>query len=109
MAGNRDLKLKALMVEDYGQYPLEGFNKGKKETTAHYRINEAIQSRHEEETEVVRLQAKLEVLDNLNGLFDLMNDKEKIESEVRLSEDKMDDVKVPPMDWFKLDEPKMWE
>ncbi|CAH8302195.1 unnamed protein product [Eruca vesicaria subsp. sativa] len=46
--------------------------------TIYVQVDEAIQSRHEEETEVVRLQAKLEVLDHLNGLFDLMNDREKL-------------------------------
>ncbi|CAH8354288.1 unnamed protein product [Eruca vesicaria subsp. sativa] len=116
MAGNRDLKMKAPMNDDYGETPLDGFNKGVKETTAHYReilamykeMNDAIEARHQEEIEVVRLQAKLEVLDHLNDLFELINEKENLESELRLAEAKMDDVKVPSMDWFKLGEPKMW-
>ncbi|KAJ4876020.1 Uncharacterized protein Rs2_41038 [Raphanus sativus] len=37
MAGNKDLKMKAPMVEDYGSTVEEAFKKGRLETTQHYR------------------------------------------------------------------------
>ncbi|CDY23663.1 BnaA05g17660D [Brassica napus] len=39
----------------------------------------------------------------------LSEEKEKIESELVLAEAKASDVKVPYIDWYKLNEPQMFD
>ncbi|XP_056841710.1 uncharacterized protein LOC108831412 [Raphanus sativus] len=57
MAGNKDLKMKAPMVEDYGSTVKEAFKKGRLETTQHYRaklfmykqLQEGLMKKHDAE------------------------------------------------------------
>ncbi|KAF2560158.1 hypothetical protein F2Q68_00016261 [Brassica cretica] len=69
----------------------------------------AIVAKHEEDIEVNRIQAKLELLDELIKLSALKSEKEKLEADLRLAQAKEADVKVPNIDWFKLGEPKMYD
>ncbi|CAF1930264.1 hypothetical protein Bca4012_072889 [Brassica carinata] len=59
--------------------------------------------------EVNRIQAKLELLDELIKLSALKSEKEKLEADLRLAQAKEADVKVPNIDWFKLGKPKMYD
>ncbi|KAL0899076.1 hypothetical protein Bca101_083037 [Brassica carinata] len=108
MAFNKHLKLKAPMVEDYGSSLEEAFNKGVEATTEHYRaklfiykqLNDAIAKKRVEELEVSRIQGKLE----------LMNEKEKqLEFKLVRAEASAADVELPYIDWYKLNEPQMFD
>ncbi|KAL0695806.1 hypothetical protein Bca4012_062986 [Brassica carinata] len=117
MAFNKDLKLKAPMVQDYGSSLEEAFNKGKEETTEHYRaklflckqLHDALIKKHAEELEVSRTEVKLELIDELFNMSALSEEKEKLESELVLAMAKVSDVKVPYIDWYKLNEPQMFD
>ena len=76
---------------------------------AMYEQKNAIVAKHEEDIEVNRIQAKLELLDELIKLSALKSEKEKLEADLRLAQAKEADVKVPNIDWFKLGEPKMYD
>ncbi|CAN6894567.1 unnamed protein product, partial [Brassica oleracea] len=52
---------------------------------------------------------KLELFDELFNMSALSEEKEKIESELVLAEAKAADVKVPYIDWYKLNEPQMFD
>ncbi|CAF2053645.1 unnamed protein product [Brassica oleracea var. botrytis] len=55
------------------------------------------------------ISAKLELLDKLIPSYAMKSDKENLESELRLAEARMANVKVPNIDWFKLGEPNMYD
>ncbi|KAL0722846.1 hypothetical protein Bca4012_037445 [Brassica carinata] len=117
MAFNKDLKLKAPIFEDYGSSLQEAFNRGKYQTTEHYRAklfmykqqHDALIKKHAEELEVSKIEGKLELIDELFNESVLSEEKEKLESELVLAVAKASDVKVPTIDWFKLNEPQMYD
>lgn len=117
MAFKKDLKRKSPMTDDYGTSLEEAFKNGKEGTTAHYQailfmykeLHDALITKHAEELEVARVQGKLELFDELFSMSALSEEKEKIESELVLAEAKAADVKVPYIDWFKLNEPQMFD
>ncbi|CAN6900534.1 unnamed protein product [Brassica oleracea] len=90
---------------------------GMERTTAHYQailfmykqLHDALIKKHAEELEVARVQGKLELFDELFNMSALSEEKEKIESELVLAEAKAADVKVPYIDWYKLNEPQMFD
>ncbi|KAG2314232.1 hypothetical protein Bca52824_017354 [Brassica carinata] len=82
MAGRTDLKLKRPLEDEYGSTPKEAFK---------------------------AISAKLELLKKLIPSYAMKLDKETLESEQRLAEVRMADVKVPTIDWIKLGEPYMYE
>lgn len=117
MAFNRDLKLKKPIVEDYSYSLEEAFNKGKNETRDRYRAMlfmyqnqlEAITAKHDEEREVYRVQGKLELLKELFKKDARRKEKNKLKTELVLAKEKMDGVKIPYVDWFKMGEPQMFD
>ncbi|KAG2329600.1 hypothetical protein Bca52824_000780 [Brassica carinata] len=118
MAFNKDLKLKAPMVEDYGSSLEEAFNKGVEATTEHYRaklfiykqLNDAITKKHVEEREVSRIQGKLELMNELFKKNPFSKEKEKqLDFELVRAEAKAADVQLPYIDWYKLNEPQMFD
>ncbi|KAL0685673.1 hypothetical protein Bca4012_052521 [Brassica carinata] len=117
MAGNKDLKLKPPFEDDYGSIPKDSFEKEKTETQSHYSAlltmqkeqTDAIIVKRDTELEVRDINAKLELLDHIIAKSVPKSNKENLESELRLSEEKMADVKVPYIDWYKLDEPHMYD
>nr|ABD65064.1 hypothetical protein 27.t00042 [Brassica oleracea] len=96
MAFNRDLKLKKPIVEDYSYSLEEAFNKGKNET------RDPITAKHDEEREVYRVQGKLELLKELFKKDARRKEKNKLKTELVLAKEKMDGVKIPYVDWFKM-------
>ena len=72
-------------------------------------VHDALIKKHAEELEVARVQGKLELFDELFNMSALSEEKEKIESELVLAEAKAADVKVPYIDWYKLNEPQMFD
>ncbi|KAJ4889509.1 Uncharacterized protein Rs2_29257 [Raphanus sativus] len=130
MAFNKDLKLKAPMVEDYGSSLQEAFNKGKEASTEHYRaklfsfkqLHDALikkhaeehevsrtEARHDEEREVYRVLGKLELLKELFNMAAMTKEKKKLETELVLAKEKMDGVKISYVDWFRLGESQMFD
>ncbi|KAL0742202.1 hypothetical protein Bca4012_083715 [Brassica carinata] len=117
MAFNKDLKLNAPMVEDYCSSLEEAFNKGMEASTEHYRaklfiykqLNDAVTKKHDEAREVSRTQGKLELMNELFNKSALSEEKEKLEFELVLAEAKAADVKLPYIDWYKLNEPHMFD
>ncbi|CAF2152230.1 unnamed protein product [Brassica rapa] len=116
MAFNKDLKRKSPMTEDYGTSLEEAFKNGMEGTTAHYQailfmykqLHDAVIKKHAQELEVTRIQGKLELFHELFNMSALSEEKEKLESELVLAEAKASDVKVPYIDWYKLNEPQMF-
>ncbi|KAJ4873200.1 Uncharacterized protein Rs2_45126 [Raphanus sativus] len=117
MAGNKDLKMKAPMVEDYGSTVEEAFKKGRLETTQHYRaklfmykqLQEGLMKKHDAELEVSRVAGKLELIEELFNESAFTELKEKLESDLVLATAKVADVEVPFIDWYKLGEPQMFD
>ncbi|KAJ4906082.1 Uncharacterized protein Rs2_09740 [Raphanus sativus] len=117
MAGNKDLKMKAPMVEDYGSTVEEAFKKGRLETTQHYRaklfmykqLQEGLINNHDAELEVSRVAGKLELIEELFNESAFTELKEKLESDLVLATAKVADVEVPFIDWYKLGEPHMFD
>ncbi|CAN7124346.1 unnamed protein product [Brassica rapa subsp. narinosa] len=117
MAFKKDLKRKSPMTDDYGTSLEEAFKNGMEGTTVHYQailfmykqLHDALIKKHAEELEVARVQGKLELFDELFNMSALSEEKEKIESELVLAEAKAADVKVPYIDWYKLNEPQMFD
>ncbi|KAG2323000.1 hypothetical protein Bca52824_016213 [Brassica carinata] len=117
MAGNNDLKLKRPLEDVYVPTPEEAFGKAKLETQLHYRAMLAMQKEqldaiiltNEAEGEVKAIRAKLELLDKLIPSYAMKSDKENLESELRLAEARMADMKVPVIDCFKLGEPNVYD
>ncbi|KAL0795881.1 hypothetical protein Bca101_067258 [Brassica carinata] len=109
MAFNKDLKLKAPMVQDYGSSLEEAFNNGMIATRERYRGMlfmyqdrlEAITARHDEEREVYRLLGKLELVKELFNMAAMRKEKKKLETEFVLAKEKMDGVKIPYVDCLK--------
>ncbi|KAJ4875717.1 Uncharacterized protein Rs2_40735 [Raphanus sativus] len=117
MAFNRDLKLKSPIVKEYGSSLKEAFNNGMNESRENYRAMlfmykehfEATIAKHDEECEVYRVRGKLELLKELFNMEAMRNEEEKLETELVLAQEKMDEVKIPYIDWFKLGEPQMFD
>ncbi|KAJ4875848.1 Uncharacterized protein Rs2_40866 [Raphanus sativus] len=109
MANKQELKLKS---------PMEAHMDGKMETKLRYKVilalvkeqKEAIQEKHKEELNVVEIQSKLSILDQLEPIFgSIMDEREKLVSDLQLAQARMNDVSVPTIDWYKLDEPQMYD
>lgn len=109
MANKQELKLKS---------PMEAHMDGKMETKLRYKAilalvkeqKEAIQEKHKEELNVVEIQSKLSILDQLEPIFgSIMDEREKLVSDLQLAQARMNDVSVPTIDWYKLDEPQMYD
>ncbi|CAN6858098.1 unnamed protein product, partial [Brassica oleracea] len=102
---------------DYGSTPKDSFEKEKTETQSHYSAlltmqkeqTDAIIVKHDTELEVRAINAKLELLDHIIAKSVPKSNKENLESEIRLAEEKMADVKVPYIDWYKFGEPHMYD
>ncbi|KAJ4901780.1 Uncharacterized protein Rs2_15731 [Raphanus sativus] len=117
MATNKDLKMKAPMVEDYGSTIEEAFNKGRVETTEHYRaklfmckqLQDDLMKKHDAEIEVSKTEGKLELIQELFNEAEFTDLKEKLESKLVLAMAKVSDVEVPYIDWYKLGEPQMFD
>ncbi|CAH8368942.1 unnamed protein product [Eruca vesicaria subsp. sativa] len=72
--------------------------------------NKAIEARHQEELNKFCIAAKLEFLEECEGLFSTYHEKKKkTKFELVLAESKLQNVKVPTIDWFKLGEPMMFD
>ncbi|KAL0886058.1 hypothetical protein Bca101_010041 [Brassica carinata] len=82
MVDNGDLKLKRPLEEDHDSSYEEGFKKAT---------------------------AKLELLDHLIKEAELRYEKKKLESQLRLAEAKVADLKALVIDWYKLGEPFMYD
>ncbi|WZY72319.1 hypothetical protein YC2023_004559 [Brassica napus] len=116
MAFNRDLKLQKPIVEDYGYSLEEAFNNVKNASREHYRDMllmyhnqlEAITAKHYEEREVYRVRGKLELLKELFKKDARRKEKKKLKTELVLAKEKMDGVKIPYVDWFKMGEPQIF-
>ncbi|CAN6998360.1 unnamed protein product [Brassica rapa subsp. trilocularis] len=116
MAFNRDLKLKKPIVEDYSCSLEEAFNNGNNETRERYRAMllmyqnqlESITAKHDEEREVYRVRGKLELLKELFKKDARTKEKNKLKTELVLAKEKMDGVKIPYVDWFKMGEPQIF-
>ncbi|KAJ4874210.1 Uncharacterized protein Rs2_43956 [Raphanus sativus] len=117
MGGNKDLKMKAPMVEDYGSSVEDAFKKGRLETTQHYRaklfmykqLQQGLMKKHDAELEVERVAGKLELFEELFNESAFTELKEKLESDLVLATAKVADVEVPLIDWYKLGEPHMFD
>ncbi|CAN6891900.1 unnamed protein product, partial [Brassica oleracea] len=117
MAFNRDLKQKKPIVDDYGYSLEEAFNNGKNATRERYRAMlfmyqnqlEPITAKHDEEREVYRVLGKLELLKELFKKDARRKEKNKLKTELVLAKEKMDGVKIPYFDWFKMGEPQMFD
>ncbi|KAL0722848.1 hypothetical protein Bca4012_037447 [Brassica carinata] len=70
---------------------------------------EAVKARHVEEVEVERLQAKLEILEKVEKVYDPVNEKERLRIELNLANERMAEVKVPSPDWAKMGEAWLWD
>lgn len=89
-----------------------------RQTKLHYKAilakvkeqNDAIREKHKEEIIVIELQANLAILDQLEPIFSaLMNEREKLEVDLDIAQARMDDVSVPHINWYKWDEPQMFD
>ncbi|CAH8359659.1 unnamed protein product [Eruca vesicaria subsp. sativa] len=117
MAGNRDLKMKGPLMEEESQIAKDAYLRGKLDTMKRYRAmlimcrdqTRAIEERHSVELNKVRLEVKLDFLHECESLFSMYHEKKKTEFELALAESKLEDVRVPPIDWFKLGEPMMYD
>lgn len=69
----------------------------------------ALFAKHDEENEVCRIEAKLELVEELIHLEALKAEKAKLEADLKVAQVKVDDVRVPYIDWFNLDEPNMYD
>ncbi|KAJ4894612.1 Uncharacterized protein Rs2_21406 [Raphanus sativus] len=92
MANKQELKLKS---------PMEAHMDGKMETKLRYKAilalvkehKEAIQEKHKEELNVVEIQSKLSILDQLEPIFgSIMDEREKLVSDLQLAQARMNDV-----------------
>ncbi|KAL0733841.1 hypothetical protein Bca4012_010051 [Brassica carinata] len=110
-AVNGDLKLKRCSAYE------EGYKKARMETQRDYRAMlmlmrdqiAALYVYHDAELDVHSLYSKLKLLNHYTREAELKSEKEKLESELRLAEAKLADLKVPVIDWYKLGEPGMYE
>ncbi|KAL0734049.1 hypothetical protein Bca4012_010259 [Brassica carinata] len=117
MASSKDLKMKEPVVDESGSKFKDGYDEAKRETTDHYRAllrlykarYEAVKARHVEEVEVERLEAKLEILEKLEKVYDPVNEKERLRIELNIANERMAEVKVPSPDWAKLGEAWLWD
>ncbi|KAL0730594.1 hypothetical protein Bca4012_026687 [Brassica carinata] len=117
MASSKDLKMKEPMVDDKESTWLDGYDEAKRERSDHYRDllrlykarYEAVKARHVEEVEVERLQAKLEILEKVEKVYDPVNEKERLRIELNLANERMAEVKVPSPDWAKIGKAWLWD
>ncbi|KAL0728655.1 hypothetical protein Bca4012_024748 [Brassica carinata] len=89
MEGSKKM-MKRPMKDVYGSDAAEGFNKGKEETVASSTVNS--------------LAAQIELLDAIEGKFDLVAELEKLTLKHAEAETILGDVKVKVPDWDKLGE-----
>ncbi|KAL0847735.1 hypothetical protein Bca101_020982 [Brassica carinata] len=116
MAFNKDLELKAPIFEDYGSSLQEAFNRGKYQTTEHYRAklfmykqqHDALIKKHAEELEVSKIEGKLELIAELFNEAARTKEKNKLEAELVLAKEKINGMKIPYVDWFRWCEPQMF-
>lgn len=93
----------------------EAYLSGKREREEHYRAMLAIykvrtialEAKHAQEIEVCRIEAKLELLEDLIRLKALKVEKAKLEADLKVAQSKVDDIRGAEMDWFNLSEPNM--
>ncbi|KAL0732605.1 hypothetical protein Bca4012_008814 [Brassica carinata] len=69
----------------------------------------ALFAKHDEAFEVCRIEAKLELVEKLIHLEALKAERAKLEADLEVAHAKVDDVRVPHIDWFKLGEPNMYD
>ncbi|CAF1906926.1 unnamed protein product [Brassica oleracea] len=105
MTFNRDLKLKKPIVEDYS------YSRDRYRAMLFMYQNQLdfITAKHDEEREVYRVQGKLELLKELFKKDARRKEKNKLKTEPVLAKEKMDGVKIPYVDWFKMGEPQMFD
>ncbi|KAL0733466.1 hypothetical protein Bca4012_009676 [Brassica carinata] len=114
MDGSKKM-MKRPMQDVYGSDAAEGFNKGKKETTEHYRALLRLSNEHrksevawtEASGTVNSLADQIELLNAIiesEGKFDLVAELEKLTLEHDKAEDIRGGIKVKIPDWDKLDE-----
>ncbi|KAL0735054.1 hypothetical protein Bca4012_011264 [Brassica carinata] len=114
MDGSKKM-MKRPMQDVYGSDASEGFNKGKKETTEHYRALLRLSNEHrksevawtEASGTVNSLADQIELLNAIiesEGKFDLVAELEKLTLEHDKAEDIRGGIKVKIPDWDKLDE-----
>ncbi|CAH8383295.1 unnamed protein product [Eruca vesicaria subsp. sativa] len=107
--------MKGQLMEEKEETAKEAPQRGRFETMQHYRAmmyrdqTKAIEARHQEELNKVRIESKLEFLEECESIFFMYHKKKKIEFELVLAEAKLEDVQVPTIDWFKLGEPMMYD
>ncbi|KAG2306371.1 hypothetical protein Bca52824_026119 [Brassica carinata] len=65
------------------------------------------QAKYAEEIEVCRIEAKLELLEDLIHLEALKIEKAKLKADLKVAHAKLDDFRVHETDWFKLGEPNI--
>ncbi|CAH8320814.1 unnamed protein product [Eruca vesicaria subsp. sativa] len=117
MAGNKDLKMKGQLMEEKEETVKEAYQRGRFEIMQHYRAmmvmyrdqTKAIEARHQDELNKVRIEAKLDLLEECEALFSMYHEKKKTEFKLVLAEAKLEDVQVSTIDWFKLGEPMMYD
>ncbi|KAG2323224.1 hypothetical protein Bca52824_016437 [Brassica carinata] len=93
----------------------EAYLTGKRESEEHYSAilamykvqTIALEAKHAEETEVCRIEAKLELVEDLIHLESLKFEKAKLEADLKVAQAKVDDFRVPEIDWFKMGELNM--
>ncbi|KAJ4873556.1 Uncharacterized protein Rs2_44745 [Raphanus sativus] len=109
--------MKAPMVEDYGSTVEETFNKGRVETTGHYRaklfmykqLQDGLMKKHDAELEVSHIAGKCKLIQELFNEAAFTDLKEMLESDLVLATAKVSDVEVPYIDWYKSGEPQMFD
>ncbi|CAH8357498.1 unnamed protein product [Eruca vesicaria subsp. sativa] len=90
MASSRDLKMKDPVVEDL--------------------CYEGVKAKHVEEVEVEKLNAKIEVINQVEKLFGQIKEKERLEEKLKLAQQMMAHVKVSPYpDWCNLSESWLYD
>ncbi|WZZ33066.1 hypothetical protein YC2023_016467 [Brassica napus] len=116
MAFKKDLKRKSPMTDDYGTSLEEAFKNDYSYSRDRYRAMlfmyqnqlDFITAKHDEEREVYRVQGKLELLKELFKKDARRKEKNKLKTEPVLAKEKMDGVKIPYVDWFKMGEPQIF-
>ncbi|KAG2310484.1 hypothetical protein Bca52824_022041 [Brassica carinata] len=81
-----------------------------KEAILRQQLNDAIAKKHVEELEVSRIQGKLELMNELFKKNPFSKEKKKqLDFELVRAEAKVADVQIPYIDWYKLNEPHMFD
>ncbi|CAH8375287.1 unnamed protein product [Eruca vesicaria subsp. sativa] len=77
MESSIDLKMKEFVVKDWDSNFQFGFNKGTQETREHYERYEGMKTKYAEEIEVEKLNAKIEVIVQVEKVFGHIKEKKK--------------------------------